>query len=74
LCSWAPPSPCEEGFGDPAVVLWLLVQGLKGASPPRFELRHWLPVGRTDRGMVRLRVRKHGCGHAPRHALAWNAG
>jgi hypothetical protein len=64
-CSWAPPSPCDEGFGEPAVVPWFLVQGLEGASPPRFELRHWLPVGRTERGMVRPRVHKHGCGHAP---------
>jgi hypothetical protein len=57
-----------------AIVPRFLMQGLKSASPPRFELHHWLLVGRTERGMARLRVRKHGCGHAPRHALAWNAG
>jgi hypothetical protein len=54
----------------PAFVPRFLMQGLKGASPPHFELCHWLPVGRTERGMARPRVRKHGCGHEPRHALA----
>jgi hypothetical protein len=73
-CSWAPPPPCKEGGCDPAVMPRFLVQGLAGASPPRYELRHWLPVGRTERGMVRPRVLKHGCGHAPLHALVWIAG
>jgi hypothetical protein len=57
----------------PAVVPCFLVQGMMGASPPRFELRLWLPDGCTERAR-RGRACASTVVATHRHTLAWNIG
>jgi hypothetical protein len=73
LCSWAPPSPCDENVWGPAIVPGFLLQGRMGESPPRFEPRPWLPGCCAERAR---RGRACPCTVAATHrrARGWDAG